>query len=265
VIVTFDGYEQITPVARLKKGRVTPDQAKAYSLYKDNVKNLILENYYDLCPSEDKVPFAQTNAEAEYGSPMDPKNVVHYTISQTPSKKVTFIEPSRRLGFGLSVRSALRVAETPYVWIQQHDWALVSDFPLKPLLSVMRESESGGEPEAPIKYVCLPAVRMLSYESSLGGATPPVLRNLTSSLGRTFSPASQPDIKIPLTPVFFWHDKPHICSTTHYLKLVFPSRLAVLRGDFIEDKIGQRARAQMKEGHVRIARYLWLRSQINQA
>src|SRR5690606_19726998 len=126
------------------KGRVTPDQAKAYSLYKDSVKNLILESYYDLYPSEDKVPFAQTNAEAEYGSPMDPKNVVHYTISQTPSKKVTFIEPSRRLGFGLSVRSALRVAETPYVWIQQHDWALVSDFPLKPLLSVMRESESGG-------------------------------------------------------------------------------------------------------------------------
>jgi hypothetical protein len=29
---------------------------------------------------------------------------------------------------------------------------------------------------------------------------------------------------------------------------VFPTRLAMRRGEFIEDKIGQRARAQMKEG-----------------
>jgi hypothetical protein len=49
--------------------------------------------------------------------------------------------------------------------------------------------------------------------------------------------------------MFLWHDKPHIASTAHYLARVFPSRLAIARGDFIEDSIGQRARMQMKEGN----------------
>jgi hypothetical protein len=91
---------------------------------------------------------------------------------------------------------------------------------------------------------------MRSYAVSADVIRFPVLRELTCSLKRDFIPASQPDIKIPLTPLFFWHDKPHIASTAHYLARVFPTRLAMLRGDFIEDKIGQRARAQMKEGLV---------------
>ncbi|KAJ4186537.1 tannase [Fusarium falciforme] len=76
----------------------------------------------------------------------------------------------------------------------------------------------------------------------------PALRNLTASLTRDFSTASHPDVKVHLTPMYFWHDKPHVASTAHYLNRVFPTRLAMFRGDFIEDKIGQRARAQMKEG-----------------
>ncbi|KPM41041.1 hypothetical protein AK830_g5520 [Neonectria ditissima] len=243
VIVVFDGYDQVVSTARLKKGYVTSEQAADFSLYKENVKKLILEQHYG---DVNLVAFTSQAATAEYGSPCKTENAVHYTISQTQDKQVTFIEPERRLGFGLAVRSALRVSETPYVWVQQHDWALVSDFPIDPLLQIMAASET--DPEAPIKYVCLPAVRMLSYATSPDVIKFPVLKEITASLKGNFSPASDPSIEIPLTPLFFWHDKPHVASTTHYLARVYPTRLAMLRGDFIEDKIGQRARAQMKEG-----------------
>lgn len=252
VIVVFDGYDQIAAGARLKKGCVTSEQARNFGLYKANVKKLILEQF---CRDTQNVSFTRTEAGAEYGSAGAAENVVHYTITQTCDKSVAFIEPSRRLGFGLAVRSALRLTETPYVWIQQHDWKLVFDFPMDHLLQIMKDSET--KPNAPIRYICLPAVRMLSYAESSDVVKFPILRDLTSSLKHEFSPPARADIKIPLTPLFFWHDKPHVASTAHYLARVFPTRLAMLRGDFIEDKIGQRARAQMKEGHVSVSRLAW--------
>ncbi|KAF5612265.1 feruloyl esterase [Fusarium subglutinans] len=236
-IVVFDTFDQIVPTARLKKGQVTPQQAADFDEYKKNVKDLILTKYRHV-----GAEFTQRRATAEYGSP-NPQNTVDYTISQTGDKKVTFIEPSRRLGFGLAVRSALRVTQTPFVWVQQHDWALVADLPMAPLVQIMKAYDS--HPETPIKYICLAAIRMLSHAIS---EQHPVLRELSSSLTQKYEDPIHPGVKIPLTPIYFWHDKPHLASTAHYLERVFPSRLAMLRGDFIEDKIGQRARAQMKEG-----------------
>ncbi|KAF4454381.1 feruloyl esterase [Fusarium austroafricanum] len=241
VIVVFDAFDQIVPTARLKRGQVTPQQAADFNAYKKNVKDLILKKHHR---DADASHLTHQDATAEYGSPnRNPTNTVDYTISHTFDNKVTFIEPSRRLGFGLAVRSALRATQTPYVWVQQHDWALVADLPIQPLLRVMQAHES--DPEAPIRYICLAAVRMLSYANS---GQHPVLKKLSSSLTRDYEVPSHPGVKIPLTPMYFWHDKPHLASTAHYLERVFPSRLAMLRGDFIEDKIGQRARAQMKEG-----------------
>ncbi|KAF5636728.1 feruloyl esterase [Fusarium tjaetaba] len=237
VIVVFDTFDQIVPTARLKKGQVTPQQAADLDEYKKNVKELILTKYRHV-----GAEFTQRRATAEYGSP-NPQNTVDYMISQTSDKKVTFIEPSRRLGFGLAVRSALRLTQTPFVWVQQHDWALVADFPVAPLVQIMKAYDS--RPETPIKYICLTAIRMLSHATS---EQHPVLRELSSSLTQKYEDPTHPGVKIPLTPIYFWHDKPHLASTAHYLERVFPSRLAMLRGDFIEDKIGQRARAQMKEG-----------------
>ncbi|KAF4996657.1 hypothetical protein FGRMN_4403 [Fusarium graminum] len=243
VIVVFDAFDQIVPTARLKKGQVTSQQAANFSDYKKNVKDLILSKYRHDATNV----FMSTSTTAEYGSP-NPQNTVDYTISHTLDNKITFIEPTRRLGFGLAVRSALRVTQTPHVWVQQHDWALVADLPIQPLLQIMQAHESNSE--APVKYVCLAAVRMLSYATSAYATEFPTLRELSASLTRDYEAPSHPNVKVPLTPMFFWHDKPHLASTAHYLERVFPSRLAMLRGDFIEDKIGQRARAQMKDGLV---------------
>ncbi|KAI0551761.1 hypothetical protein F4679DRAFT_124051 [Xylaria curta] len=244
VIVVFDTYDRIGDSMRLKKGQITAEGAMAVELYKTNVKDLVLREW---CPeaAQTSCAFVHSRGLAEYGSPHLAENHVALSILQTVDKRVTFVEPVGRIGFGLAVRSALRVTETPYVWIQQHDWPLARDIPLESLVEVMQASE--GDSSVPVKYVCLPAIRMLSYATSAHVLQFPALRALTAKLKRDFPTTS--GASVPLTPLFFWHDKPHIAATAHYLARIFPTRLAIARGDFIEDSVGQRARTQMKEGN----------------
>ncbi|CAH0058906.1 unnamed protein product [Clonostachys solani] len=243
LIVVFDGYDEIQSTPRLKKGRVTPEQAKSYGIYKTNVKNLILKQYGK---HEPHATFVHSEGEAEFGGLRTGPNTVQFTTSVTLDKTVSFIEPSKRIGFGLAVRTALRMTDTPYVWVHQHDWVLSADIPLEALLDVMQASSA--EPERPVKYVCLPSPRNLSYDTCAEVVDFPTLKTLTASLKAEFSPKRYPDVKIALTPLFHWLDKPHIASKVHYLERVFPSRLSMLRGDFIEDKIGHVCRTQMKDG-----------------
>ncbi|CAK7272145.1 hypothetical protein SEPCBS57363_004985 [Sporothrix epigloea] len=326
VIVVFDTYDHIGPQLRLKKGCVTPVEAAHYETYKANVKALVKGTW----SAGDAIEEVEEEEQglAEYGSSFRVDNCsVPFTINRTAGGRVVFIEPKIRLGFGLGVRTALRTAATPYVWVQQHDWTLAADIPLASMLDAMRTSEQAmgdddvvakgfvdvelpigpqldapTDPSAdspptnspptvspassassvslfldssvpvPIRYICLPAVRMLRYASSAHAIGFPTLRALTAAFKRevptssSSSPSStmSPDLcgslstapgtgpglgsghRIPLTPLFFWHDKTHIASRAHYLRRVFPTRLAISRGDFIEDHIGQRARDQMK-------------------
>jgi len=250
VIVVFDTFDRIAAQNRLKSGSASPEVAQTYSAYKENIKSLVLREYVN--DSEHGHDLQKTMATAEFGSPNDENNSVELSITHTPDRHVTFIEPLARLGFGLAVRSALRAVETPYVWVQQHDWALVADIPLQPLLEVMRSSSADADADAdtrkPIKYISFPSIRMLRYAISDCVNSYPALRTLTATLKEDFPSSSQPDVKVPLTPLFFWFDKPHLATTEHYLSRVFPTRLAMRRGEFIEDKIGQRARGQMKDG-----------------
>ncbi|CAK7272833.1 hypothetical protein SEPCBS119000_005331 [Sporothrix epigloea] len=330
VIVVFDTYDHIGPQLRLKKGCVTPVEAAHYEAYKANVKALIKDTWAasDAADEVDK----EEQGLAEYGSSFRVDNCsVPFTTTRTAGGYVVFIEPEIRLGFGLGVRTALRTASTPYVWVQQHDWTLAADIPLAAMLDAMRSSEQAvglddvaaevvvqaASPDLPeqvapvehstdsicttspatsspsasptssatsvplfldsrvpvaIRYICLPAVRMLRYAGSGHAIGFPTLRALTAAFKREVltsssssssstvspdlygAPGSGPDSgsvsgsghRLPLTPLFFWHDKTHIASRAHYLRRVFPTRLAISRGDFIEDHIGQRARDQMK-------------------
>ncbi|KAI1488600.1 hypothetical protein F5X96DRAFT_644871 [Biscogniauxia mediterranea] len=277
VVVVLDTYDRVGASARLKKGQVTPEGAALADAYRRNVRALVLREYGYGEPDLELELQSGPNAIAEYGSPCIETNAVAYATTRTPDRRVTFIEPERRLGFGLAVREALRAAATPYVWVQQHDWPLVRRVPLRGIVEVMRASEEDEEDGdvPPVRYVCLPSVRMLAYAASAHVLKFPALRRLTAGLKREFvvpsttttttTMTTTPDMvavsegekeeeegastSIPLTPLFFWHDKPHVASRAHYLARVFPSRLAVPRGAFIEDTIGHRAREQMKDGN----------------
>ncbi|KAK4449650.1 hypothetical protein QBC34DRAFT_484886 [Podospora aff. communis PSN243] len=285
VILVLDTYDRVGSASRLKKGQVLPEGAACYEQYKENAKRVILDHYSrnpgnivdDNDGYDDSAPdlMSISYAEAEYGADTyhQTTNAANLTITRTHDDRIIFIEPAQRIGFGLAVRSALRLTTTPYVWIQQHDWSLVSDIPLGPLLDLMTQqqrfssasSDSDPNPDidtdhpvlsVPIKYVCFPSVRMLSYAVSAHVRDFAALRALTNLYKGTFSPppsstttpSQGPKIKIPLTPLFFWHDKPHLAETQHYLAQVFPNRLAMPRGGFIEDTVGQRARDEMKGG-----------------
>ncbi|KXJ89378.1 hypothetical protein Micbo1qcDRAFT_235206 [Microdochium bolleyi] len=274
VIVVLDTFDRIGPVARLKKGQVTEQGAKDTEDYKSNVKKLVLKRwgYQAMSTTLELGELISSTHDAEFGYDAEEANSIPVLATSTPGDgHVTFLEPTRRLGFGLAVRTALRMAQTPYVWIQQHDWNLVADIPLAGILDIMRRHND--HEVSPVQYVCLPSVRMLGYATSGHVINFPALKSLTTSLRQDFTVsaaacASQTTLglravdrsaahntsrapvttSIPLTPMFFWHDKPHIASTAHYLSRVFPTRLAIPRGAFIEDTIGQRGRNQMKEG-----------------
>jgi hypothetical protein len=250
IIVVFDTFDRIGPKNRLKKGTVTEEGARIFEEYKSNVKQLILRIHPSTSSSPPaSIPLTTTHDKAEYGLHEQPIYHVPFTTTSTPDRTITFIEPTQRLGFGLGVRTALRTARTPYVWIHQHDWTLISPIPLPALLRVLSQST----PSVPVQYICFPSVRMLRYAVSDHVTHFPALRALTNRYKRTFTfpssfSSSSDDEQVPLTPLFFWHDKPHLAAREHYLDRIFPSRLAIGRGEFIEDRVGQRARDQMKQG-----------------
>jgi hypothetical protein len=240
-IVVFDTYDRVTEQARLKKGCVTPDGARNFDAYKRNVKHLILQNYL-----HQSFELKLSTAEAEFGSPFKEENSISLQITRTENHQVTFIEPESRLGFGLAVRSALRLVETPYVWVHQHDWTLQISIPLDGILDIIESQDD--DQVAPIKYICLPSVRLLRYADQSDNERYASFQELTRKLRRDYAASAEHDSpSIPLTPLFFWHDKPHIASTAHYMERVFPSRMATKRGTFIEDTIGQKARRQIKD------------------
>jgi len=263
VILVLDTYDHISSTARLKKGHVTAEGARKYAEYKANAKRLVLDECALSGTKHREQDLVEEYGEAEFGSVAyaQQTNAVPLTITKTGDGRIMFIEPLQRLGFGLAVRSALRLTETPYVWIQQHDWNLISDIPLRPLLTVMQQTSqpAAADPDdardvkVPIKYVCFPSIRMVQYATSDHVMQFPALRALTYLHKQNFTVRSEDGsmAKIPLTPLFFWHDKPHIAETQHYLAQVFPSRVALPRGAFIEDTIGHRARTEMKDGEWR--------------
>ncbi len=264
VILVLDTYDHVSSTARLKKGHVTAEGARQYAEYKANAKRLVLREYAATGAEHCEQDLREEYAEAEFGSLAYAQqvNAVPLAITKTEDGRVTFVEPLQRLGFGLAVRSALRLAETPYVWIQQHDWALVSEIPLGPLLTAMQQrrqsqpadsDDSLADSEAarvPIKYVCFPSIRMVQYATSDHVMQFPALRALTYLHKQTITVGSEDGStsRIPLTPLFFWHDKPHVAEREHYLAQVFSSRVAMPRGAFIEDTVGHRARTEMKDG-----------------
>lgn len=95
---------------------------------------------------------------------------------------------------------------------------------------------------------------MMEYATSDHVMLYPALRALTQLHKQNFTVQSELEdgtavtSRVPLTPLFLWHDKPHLASTSHYLNQVFYSRIAIQRGAFIEDTVGHLARDEMKQG-----------------
>ena len=178
VVVVIDTYDRITDEPRLKKGCVTLEGAGKFEAYRGNVKRLFLHTF---CAS-DAGDFQSSPAEAEFGSPFKEENSVPLMVSRTGDERFTFIEPEARIGFSLAVRAALRVVTTPYVWVHQHDWTLQCAIPVAGMLEVMASHD--GNPEVPVKYICLPSIRLLDYANQSETVRYPAFRKRVVGIGR---------------------------------------------------------------------------------
>ncbi|CAE7314188.1 unnamed protein product [Symbiodinium sp. CCMP2456] len=122
-------------------------------------------------------------------------------------------------GFGFAVKAALAHITTDYVLVVQHDQEFIAGFDLEALLETM--SLHPGV----VKYVGLPSVSTLNYEHAI-----------RSKYGLSLHCTTE--FGVPLTPLIFFYDKPHVCSTTHYRTTIFGPGSPVRKGDFIEETLG---------------------------
>lgn len=123
-----------------------------------------------------------------------------------PLSGISILELATRQGFGFAVRAALlHEVRTRFVMIVQHDQQLVRPFDLARVLRTMAT-----HPEE-VKYVGLASKTTQHYATNVRGRHGLTLRRTRAYGG------------LPLLPLLFWYDKPHICCATHYRDFVFGS------------------------------------------
>ena len=225
-VVVFDGYK-IGPSLRLKKGNVTDAIAQGYEAYKGQLKQLICGD--EACLAERETQKLLIGGQRHYAE---------LSVQKCVDGKAVFIEAGQQIGFALGVKAALGQVTTPYVFVQQHDWALCSTLPLHDILTAM-EACTQEDGNVPINYIGLNNKRSMNYSSRVV-ANDSLLRQLETAIlilqADTSQPAAQSILK-QCTPLFHWLDRPHIARTSTYSSHVFGQGL-FSPGDFIEDVLG---------------------------
>jgi hypothetical protein len=225
-VVVFDGYKT-GPTLRLKKGNVTETIAQGYEAYKAQLKQLISGG--QSCFGQQETQKLLIGGQRQYAE---------LSVRRTVDGKAVFIEPTKQIGFALGVKAALGLVTTPYVFVQQHDWALCSPLPLPDMLAAM-ESCSQHDSNVPINYIGLNNKRSMNYSSRVV-ANDSLLRQLETSILTLHSNDALTvahHVLKQCTPLFHWLDRPHIARTSTYLTHVFGQGL-FSPGDFIEDVLG---------------------------
>ncbi|KAI8818648.1 uncharacterized protein EV422DRAFT_559619 [Fimicolochytrium jonesii] len=214
--VFFDGYKTSSN-QRLKQGWVSDTLSKAY------------EEFYVAALDVLRQWVARKTGEEYLWSAEDVKVLagprlgipaVMYTLKSTTTSHMPLrtIRAKENLGFALAVRAALQYVQTPYTLVLQHDWAFIHDVPVAELVQLMIDNSSD------VKYITFPSVRSLDYTHRKRH------NDLPCSIPCAYS--------IPVTPLFFFYDKPHLCESAHYKENIFGQKF-FRRGDFIEDTYGQ--------------------------
>lgn len=106
-------------------------------------------------------------------------------------------------GYGLALSAALAEVVTEFVFVVQHDWLLVKDVDLGPVVNAM-------DLDATIKYVGLQSLTTLDYARRM---------QLRYNLQL---PPDRHLCGLRLVPQLLWYDKPHLTRKKHYLEVVLP-------------------------------------------
>ncbi|KAJ3005142.1 hypothetical protein HKX48_000845 [Thoreauomyces humboldtii] len=226
--VIFDGYRR-RQSHRLKSGNVTHALADAYEEYYRRALTW-LQKWVHRRSGRDYT-WTETHEDLKSG-PSTTSPVVMHLLESTAAEHgrhapLRCIRYHDQIGFALAVRTGLDYVATPCTMVLQHDWAFVKPVPIDSLVCTMMSN-----PE--IKYVTFPSSRCLDYASNKRHKDlPPSTPTLERYPGA------------PLTPLYFFYDKAHVCDTAHYRTRIFGQGM-FRRGDFIEDVYSQHMMAQIK-------------------
>ena len=137
-----------------------------------------------------------------------------------PFSGLSVLELQTRVGFGFAVRRALAEVRTRFVMVVQHDQQIVRQFDLVGVLRAMLT-----HPDT-VKYVGLCSESTQHYAK--------VVRcRYGMSLERTRAYGG-----MPLLPLIFWFDKPHVAFTQHYRDVVFGSLNPFRRRELRVERLG---------------------------
>jgi hypothetical protein len=147
---------------------------------------------------------------------------------------------STRHGFGCAVGAAMRLVETEYVLIVQHDRAFVAPVPLRAVVDAMEAHP------AVLKYVGFPvnnhstyrdpaAIRARHPNFNFSGVTDDVSADVSDVDGPSSLLAPRLVGGLDVLPLLLWYDSTHVARVDHYREFVLPR---VQRGDFIESRFG---------------------------
>lgn len=152
-------------------------------------------------------------------------------LTRARSNQCDILRLPERLGFGHAVKTGLESVRTPFVLVVQHDQRIVRPFDVSSVLHVMTQHPTQ------LKYVGLTSVSTQTYERYA-----PSKFGIHVKSTREFG-------GIPLLPLIFFYDKPHIVPTDHYRNVIFGPDSVVKQGDFIEETYGVAMRRDiMKRG-----------------
>ena len=136
-----------------------------------------------------------------------------------------------RMGFGFALKTALEHVRTPYVIVVQHDRNFVRAVEVERLVRAM-EANAGW-----LKYLGLPTTTTMHHA-----------RHVVSKYNIRVEPrALDSESTDQVVPLVQWYDSTHICETRHYREFVYRGDL-VKKGGFVEDKLGQRQLADIRDG-----------------
>ena len=187
------------------------------------------------------------------------------------------IELKERQGFGFAVRHAMfHHVQTPMVFVVQHDRTLMRHVNMSDIVNVMEQRPKE------IGYVLLPfkstdayaeqwstklgqcgfkgeASNIRQYEITMTDATDRCIHQTTETKNQTKNQThTQTQTQQHLLPCLRWYDSTHLAYSDFYRNVVFSNDLKlVVRGGFIEDKLGQAQRTYYMDLGIEASIQFW--------
>ncbi|KAJ3390885.1 hypothetical protein HDU92_000245 [Lobulomyces angularis] len=251
IVLVFDGFKEIekSEKVKFKSMRIHKEHIERYDLFKKKIINMITRLY--LCENVNQLKdetgledvdadekdleyfpeikiiekFVKSSYGVRIGKTLNSSVEILNFFQKNLKIKLKVLILERRFGFALAVREALKLVETKYILILQHDYAFIEEVDLEILLKCM-------EFDNELKYIGFNSLKSISKVRL--NLPPPYYKEI---FGMKFE------------SLFFWYDKPHLSTKDHYETFVFNTgRFQV--GNFIEDVLGHSLLKELRDNGI---------------